>query len=66
MAATPASVKKLVKLGGEVAVERGAGEASGYPDADYATAGAEIVTDRGELFRSADALVRVRPTPAVA
>lgn len=64
VAATPASVKKLVKLGGEVFVERGAGQASGYTDADYEAAGARIATDRGELCRSADALLRVRPTPA--
>jgi NAD(P) transhydrogenase subunit alpha len=64
VAATPASVKKLVKLGFDVSVERGAGAASGYPDAEYEAAGARIVADRTELFRSADALVRVRPTPA--
>ena len=64
VAATPASVKKLVKLGFDVSVERGAGAASGYPDAEYEAAGARIVADRAELFRSADALVRVRPTPA--
>ena len=63
VAATPASVKKLVKLGCEIAVERGAGAASGYPDADYDAAGARLVADREELYRSADALVRVRPTP---
>lgn len=64
VAVTPASAKKLVKLGLEVAVERGAGGASGYADRDYEAAGARVVTDRGELFRTADALVRVRHTPA--
>ena len=40
VAATPETVKKLKALGAEVAVERGAGIASGIPDADYAAAGA--------------------------
>ena len=61
---TPASAKKLVKLGLEVAVERGAGGVSGYADGDYEAAGAHVMADRGELFRTADALVRVRHTPA--
>jgi len=64
VAATPASVKKLVKLGFEVAVQRGAGDGSGYPDGDYEAAGAQIVAGREELLRLADALICVRPTPA--
>lgn len=64
VAATPASVKKLVKLGFEVAVQRGAGDGSGYPDGDYEAAGAQIVAGREELLRMADALVCVRHTPA--
>ena len=64
VAATPASVKKLVKLGFDVAVQRGAGDGSGYPDGDYEAAGAQIVAGREELFRMADALACVRHTPA--
>ena len=60
VAATPASAKKLVKLGFEVAVQRGAGRASGYPDAEYEAAGARLVDDRRELFGLADGLLRVR------
>ena len=45
VAATPETVKKLTSLGLEVAVEAGAGLASGIPDADYAAAGAEIAPD---------------------
>lgn len=63
VAATPASVKKLARLGFEVVVERGAGMVSGYPDADYEAAGARLEADRGELLRVADVLARVRPTP---
>ncbi len=45
VAATPETVKKLIALGLEVAVEAGAGLRSALPDADYAAAGAEVVGD---------------------
>src|SRR5580700_10787073 len=43
VAATPDSVKKLIKKGYKVAVAKLAGEAARYPDAAYAAAGAELV-----------------------
>jgi NAD(P) transhydrogenase subunit alpha len=42
VAATPETVKKLVALGLTVAIESGAGQGASIPDADFATAGAEI------------------------
>jgi len=42
VAATPETVKKFIGLGAEVAVQAGAGMASGVSDADYAAAGAKI------------------------
>ncbi len=45
VAATPETVKKLIALGLNVAVEAGAGLHSALPDADYAAAGAEVVGD---------------------
>jgi NAD(P) transhydrogenase subunit alpha len=60
----PATVKKLVGRGAEIAVETGAGAASGFSDEQYTTAGAQIVTDRsGELAR-ADMVLRLRKPPA--
>jgi len=44
VAATPATVAQLVKLGYEVAVEAGAGAASSYPDKAYIDAGARVVS----------------------
>ena len=41
VAATPETVKKLKALGAEVAVARGAGIASGIPDAEFEAAGAQ-------------------------
>lgn len=43
VAATPDTVSKLIKLGYDVSVERGAGERSSYPDRAYADAGALLV-----------------------
>ena len=43
VAATPDTVKKLIKLGYEVLVEQGAGEKAAYLDEQYSQAGAQIV-----------------------
>ncbi|HHU08764.1 MAG TPA: Re/Si-specific NAD(P)(+) transhydrogenase subunit alpha [Intrasporangiaceae bacterium] len=45
VAATPATVAKLNKLGYDVAIERGAGELASFADEAYVAAGAEIVDD---------------------
>src|ERR1019366_2745897 len=61
VAATPETVKKFKALGAEVAVARGAGIASGIPDADYEAAGAEIGEDPP---KPADLVLKVRrPAP---
>jgi len=59
-ALVPATVKKLVSAGFEIAVEAGLGTAAGYPDAAYAEAGARIETDRQGLLGRADIVLRVR------
>ena len=45
VAATPKTVAQLIKLGYDVVVEPGAGEASAYPDAGYVEAGATVSED---------------------
>ncbi|GAA1466637.1 Re/Si-specific NAD(P)(+) transhydrogenase subunit alpha [Microbacterium thalassium] len=63
VAATPATVAKIIALGYEVAVEAGAGAASSFPDAAFADAGA-TVTD-GDTAWSSDVVLKVNPpTPA--
>src|SRR3982074_1295584 len=42
VAATPETVKKMIGLGAEVAVQPGAGIKSGILDADYTAAGAAV------------------------
>lgn len=61
VSATPDTVTKLAKLGLEVIVEAGAGDAAGYDDASYAKAGARIVPTAPTLFGEADLVLKVRP-----
>ena len=62
VALTPDAVGKLVATGFEVAVEQGAGTEAGFPDADYAAAGA-IVADIGTVVAGA-AIVACVQRPA--
>ena len=57
VAATPETVKKMIGLGAEVAVEPGAGLKSGILDADYAGAGATVT--KGAVD-GADIVLKVR------
>lgn len=59
MALVPGSVPSLTKAGLEVVVEAGAGAGAGYPDTDYAAKDAKIVSNRAEVFGSADIIVQV-------
>ena len=60
VAATPETVKKLIGAGFSVVVEAGLGAGSSYPDADYAAAGAELVSDAAQAIGKADILLKVR------
>jgi NAD(P) transhydrogenase subunit alpha len=57
VAATPDTVKRLIGLGAEVAVEAGAGVKSGILDADYAAAGAAVGANAAQ---DADVVLKVR------
>jgi NAD(P) transhydrogenase subunit alpha len=57
VAATPDTVKKMIALGAEIAVEPGAGVKSGILDADYAAAGAAVAAD---AVTGADVVLKVR------
>jgi H+-translocating NAD(P) transhydrogenase subunit alpha len=58
VAATPESVKKLVKMGFEVCVEHAAGDGAALPDRLFADAGATLVDDP---WTGADVVLKVRP-----
>ena len=61
VAATPETVKRLVKEGLEIVVEAGAGEGAFLPDERFLGAGARIVTDLAPEWASADAVFKVAP-----
>ena len=63
VAATPDTVAKLLLLGYEVVVERGAGAESSFPDSQYKTAGA-IVTDKKKTWSSEIVMKVNAPTDA--
>jgi len=60
VAATPESVKRLIALGFEMHVERGAGLGSGIDDAAYEAAGASVA-DAAEIWGASDIVIKVRP-----
>jgi len=59
VAQVPSSVEKLRKLGYKLVVERGAGAASKFSDAEYEAAGATLGSVE-DVFKS-DIIVKVRP-----
>ena len=62
VALVPESVGRLAPVGFEIVVERGAGAVAGFPDQDYADAGARL-SEPGTLLEGVEAIVRVaRPS----
>jgi alanine dehydrogenase len=59
VALTPAGARALTEAGAKVLVEHQAGEASGFPDADYAAAGARLV-ERARLYGDSELIVKVK------
>lgn len=65
VALLPSAAYQLIKRGHQVVVETNAGAGSGYPDSDYAQAGARLVTDHAAAFEEADLVVKVKePQPS--
>lgn len=60
VALTPQSALQLQKLGYEVAVESGAGNAARFSDADYKEAGVEVIKSAAALWKASDIVVKVR------
>src|SRR5262249_20274701 len=62
VAATPDTVKKIISLGADVAIQPNAGVKSGVLDGDYTAAGATVAAD---AVSNADIILKVRrPTEA--
>jgi alanine dehydrogenase len=56
----PSAAYQLVKRGHQVLVEADAGTGSGFSDAEYVAAGAEVVQKHEEVFARADMIVKVK------
>lgn len=60
----PSGAYQLIKRGHRVLVGTGAGVGSGYPDAEYVSAGAEMVATHEDIFERAEMIVKVKePLP---
>jgi NAD(P) transhydrogenase subunit alpha len=63
VALVPEAIGKLTGAGHEVLVQTGAGDGASVPDADFAAAGAKVVSEE-QLYADADVVLRVqKPTP---
>ncbi|MCY9432770.1 alanine dehydrogenase [Bacillus haynesii] len=60
VAITPAGVVALKKSGHQVLIEQGAGLGSGFDDADYKAAGAEILVEAKDVWGKADMVMKVK------
>src|SRR4051794_39140472 len=64
VAATPAGVRELADHGHEVLIQRGAGDGSAIPDADYEAQGARILPDADAVFAEGELILGVKePQP---
>jgi NAD(P) transhydrogenase subunit alpha len=57
VALVPSVIATLKKVGLELLLEAGAGQAAGYPDADYVDKGAKLASSREEVFASSEIIV---------
>lgn len=60
VALTPGAAGDLVGRGVEVAIQQGAGDASGYPDGEYAALGVQLLPDADALYEWAQLVVKVK------
>jgi len=60
VALLPSAAYQLVKRGHTVLVEKSAGEGCGYPDEEYARAGAMLIDTHAEVFARAEMIVKVK------
>ena len=60
VAATPDSVRRLLKKGFEIQVESDAGLAATFTNRDYELAGAKMISDPESLFSNTDVILKVQ------
>ncbi len=65
VALLPSAAYQLIQRGHPVLVERTAGAGAGYPDEEYAKAGATLLEDHAAVFARAELIVKVKePQPS--
>lgn len=60
VALTPEVAKQIQKLGYDLSIEAGAGEAANFSDASYAEVDVDVISDPKELWTSCDIIMKVR------
>jgi NAD(P) transhydrogenase subunit alpha len=60
VALVPSTTALLKKSSVEILIQSGAGEFSGFPDAEYAAKGCHLARSRQEIFEGADVILQVR------
>src|SRR3984957_16430519 len=60
VAIPPAGVHELVRSGHEVFVEQEAGAGSAIPDADFVTAGAQILPTADDIWQTGELILKVK------
>ena len=61
---TPACAKAYIDHGHEIMVQQGAGEGAGFLDEQYIEAGAKIISNRENIFKEAEMIIKVKePQP---
>jgi len=61
VATVPEVVEKLIKLGFQVAVQSGAGDAANFADDTYRAAGATVIPAAADIWGRSDIVFKVRP-----
>lgn len=59
VAGTPKTVKRLLKQGFEVQIQKGAGKKANFTDEDYTDAGGSLVSTPKEIFNQSDIVLKV-------
>jgi NAD(P) transhydrogenase subunit alpha len=60
VSATPETVRKMIADGHTVLVQTNAGKGSFYYNADYASAGAQLIDNPEKIYESADVILKVK------
>ena len=57
---TPSLCRRVAALGGQVLIEKTAGDSAGFTDAEYKSAGATLVATAAKVWKSADVILKVK------